>query len=506
MPGSAVASSDMGRPPKFDRRFMPHLILAGTAYAIFLVSMVAFGYSWRAFQVIHGAWYASFMLLTYFAFRSGLLRRLERVQGCKLALFLFAIVLMMHLPFFLNDPALSQDILRLEDRGRWMMDGQFPYRDFQPNKPPLYIWMVGLISLPFGPDQFVFRVVFSIMNASIPALMVLIGRDIDGRTRSRWPYSGAGMGFGFFAGAFVYAFCPVTILEVGLAGHFDPSVVILTLLAFWALAKDRFFTSGLLLGAGLSLKVYPLFALPIFFLSVPRWKDRIMFLVSFAIVPVASALPVLLVHPAGMIDYFRYQTVEWYSGVGIMSIIEYVLNRLDLPTSLGFVTMSGLLLVGGVYLFIRGTYERFTRRDVDFIFVIAALFAIYLVHFTFVILLTYTTGASGWAVGAIIMAIAIAELGIFIVVYMRWPPGRIEWGKVSLSSLIEMRIPLDRVPVLTSAVILLLLLVSAQFHPWYLLWIIPFLSWTSTFWSVPLLVLFGMVQSHAYYPVDVGRF
>ncbi|MDG6226036.1 MAG: hypothetical protein QCI82_11070, partial [Candidatus Thermoplasmatota archaeon] len=129
--------------------YVPFAISAGF-YLLFLFLMVAFGDSWRAYHLIHGAWYASFIALSYTAIRSGILQRLTDSKGRWAFLIIFIAALGLHIIFFVRDPALSQDILRLEERGRRLLDGQFPYRDFQPNKPPLYIWMVGAVSAIFG--------------------------------------------------------------------------------------------------------------------------------------------------------------------------------------------------------------------------------------------------------------------------------------------------------------------------------------------------------------------
>jgi len=499
-----------------DRRSFHHIILAGAIYLVSMVLMIAFGDGWRWYHLIHGSWTISFLALMYLIIRSGWMSGLSDRGRLIGAAAVALISLCLHLAFLLREPSLSQDILLLVRRGNMMLDGQFPYRDFQPNKPPLYIWMVGLISILFGPHQITFRIVFSAFDALIPAVMMLMSRDL--KVHAGWGKITDWLSlptFGLESGAFMYALCPIPLLEVGLAGHFDPSVVLVTLLSFWALTKRNVPTAGLLLGAGLSLKVYPIFIFPVMFLSIRSWADRAKFLLAFLIVPVVSSAPILLVHPEGIIGYFEYQTVSWYSGVGIRSIFEWMLGSLGLPEFIGFFMMSSLLIGGCAYIYLKGALGGLSRRDLDFISFFAAGFAFFLIHYSFIIMISLAArdfGGSVWkdisnlTTGIVLIIISYLELSLFVLIYIKWRHEKTGWGRIGIRKLLSSHIPLERTPLMISAVILLLLLASAQFHPWYLLWIIPFLSLSPPQWSWSLLLLFSLYQSSVYKPVDVGHF
>ena len=499
------ADRNEGGPASGRSGYIPLGISAGF-YLLFLFLMVAFGDSWRAYHLIHGAWYASFIALSYTAIRSGIFQRLTDSKGRWAFLFLFIAALALHIIFFVRDPALSQDILRLEERGRRLLDGQFPYRDFQPNKPPLYIWMVGTVSAIFGPYQLAFRAVFSVLNALIPVVMLSIGRMVGSPPDARLGGRSVLPGVGFTAGALLYALCPIPILEAGLAGHFDPAVVLVTLLSFRALLKGNSLLSGILLGAGMSLKIYPLFIAPIFLLSIKGLAGRGRFLLGACLVPILSSLPVVIVDPGAILGYFEYQTVGWYSGTGLRSMIEYVLSKAGLPVSFGFLIMTSLLLVGGLYIYSRGITGAIRRRDLDFVFALSSVFSIYLIHFTFVVILSRTYTAPGWLLAAVLISIPIAQFFAGLFIYTRWPASRGGKWSWDIRKLIGARIPMDMVPILSSSILILLLLASAQFHPWYLLWIIPFLAGCPPFWTWSMLLLFALYQSNVYLPLDVGGF
>jgi hypothetical protein len=60
------------------------------------------------------------------------------------------------------------------------------------------------------------------------------------------------------------------------------------------------------------------------------------------------------------------------------------------------------------------------------------------------------------------------------------------------------------VPFLISCVLLLVILTSAQFHPWYLSWVLPFaLASGVSRWSWTVLLFFASLQSNSYPPWEL---
>lgn len=405
---------------------------------------------------------------------------------------------------------MSQDILRLGRRGELLMDGNFPYRDFDVNKPPLYIWMVGLLSLPFGAEQIVFRTAFSIANALIPTVMFLIHRGsvIYDHGVKKGPFGISVPNINWMAAALGYSLCPITLIETGVGGHFDPVVVLTSVLAFLFLIRKRPTISALFLGMGFALKLYPAFLAPIFFLSIPGWKDRTKFVGAFFVIPVLASLPVLFVDPALIGEYLRYQFVNWYSGFSIRYLLEIITSSVSLSGKAAYYVMTAVLLLGTVYLLLRGLAGRIKRIDTS-------------VPFTLLLLLSFMGVALSSAfffrgartamdlVSAVVSGLySILLIGAGVYLFLHWRPiGKPEFQGLYPRSIFIRQIGMEWVPLLSSCILLLVVLTSAQFHPWYIAWILPFsMASGNTYWSWSTLLLLSSLQYNYYPPWEIGLF
>ena len=480
------------------------LILSSLIFISALIAMSLFGRGWLLFRLIHSIWYISYVATLFLFVNSVLSRKLWSLGALKLSILFFLIALVLHIPFLLQEPLLSQDIMRITIRGESILDGSVPYRDFDVNKPPLYIWMVGAISYLFGPTDTSFRVIFSITNSAIPVLLLWIGRCAPARGKryvSRLPE------ITWNSAAVAYMLWPVALLEVGLAGHFDPIVVALSLIGFGMFLRNRYVLSGLFLGAGMALKIYPLFIVPAVVLSMERWPDRFKHLGAFLAVPIIASIPILMVDPSLMFDYLVRQTGGWGSAMSVTYLLDAGSAFIGVPSLVPLLLMSLMMLVGGVYLNMRGLRDHIIVKDSVPAMVLAAVTALLMMGFSILLLKAGADGAVDWALGLISILISISFLLLSIIIFSRFrgksaPP----WSILEVKGVLRMHTPTSHLPLIISGVLLLLVLTSSQFHPWYLLWVMPFALTAHPSWSWFLITLFGVLQVNAYPPWELSYF
>ncbi|MEA3559662.1 MAG: glycosyltransferase 87 family protein [Candidatus Thermoplasmatota archaeon] len=484
-----------------------YIIILSVLFITALLTMAIPEVSWGAYKGIFALWFLIYIGLLYLIVGSDILARIERLDPMWIIVGLFLFSLILYLPFLLNGPSMSQDIMRLERRGELLMDGRFPYRDFDVNKPPLYIWMVGLISLPFGPDQLVFRTFFVVTSSLVPVIMYLIHRSQTEKKEAP-PEDPGGLiptGFNWFSASIGYMLCPILLLEIGSAGHFDPIVVLLTVLSYYFLIKKRPLFSGITLGMGLALKLYPMFIAPLFFLSYPRWKDRIIFTIGLIAPTLLSAIPLLLVDPSLVYEYIGYQFYGWSTGISIRGAIEGGLDQVGLPLDIAYFLMMGSLLFAILFFTIKGFFSKIRRLDISWILVMMLSFSLIGVLLSAVYLSEYDGGPLDMALGWSGLGFSILFSGLGLYIFSRW--GTSDHGSIGITDLKRVltgHIDPKRVPFLIVCILIVLILTSAQFHTWYIIWTIPFLLASGNpyfIWS--MLIIFSTFQINGYLPWDI---
>jgi hypothetical protein len=302
-----------------------------------------------------------------------------------------------------------------------------------------------------------------------------------------------------------YALCPIVILETALAGHYDPVVVLMTLAAYLCLLRDRSYFAGLFLGIGFSLKLYPMFIAPMFFLAVRPLKDRALLLTGFFTAPVIATLPVIVADPALVPVYMKYQFVNWYTGYSLRYALEWLFTTMSIPVKAAYYVVTAALGLGTLYYLSKGIFGHPNRFDaaplVLGMFVLASMG-------TGLSSLFLSAGAddiSEWAMGACGIIVSIALLVAGLSIYIHGNDNvrpSFEWS--CPKALIAATISRKSVPFLVSCVLLLVILTSAQFHPWYLAWVLPFAMASGVpQWAWSVLMSFSVLQSNAYPPWEL---
>jgi hypothetical protein len=453
-------------------------------FALTFLLSALFSGSWGYYQILSSISFILYLLTILSLFNSEPVA--DMIGKSWFVIPLFLVPLIIQLLLLCLDPSFSQDIMRLQFRGEAIVDGLSPYDDFEINKPPLYIWMVSAISYLLGPDEKSFRFVFVLFNSLIPPVMMLIGRqNVLGHACKGWKI-----------GAVAYGLWPVALMETGIAGHFDPVVSFTVVLSFLFLARRRYSLSGLLLGAGFALKMFPVFLAPFFFLNIKDWKQRGVFFLCFFFVPILSSLPFLLQNPSGIIDYLMYQSSGWGSSMSF----QFLLDLTGLAGNLIFIVAAVLLAAGLIFLIVAGLKGYHFHENI-FIAGMISLTMLPLIYFM-IILIAGTSGL-GLFLGMIpIMAsVSVILASILLISLSRKTKPR---NDATLKNLLKSSIPLDRVMVLSALSLILLLLVSAQFHPWYLIWVAPFTMASDPRIGWTFLLLSGPLHYNAYAPWDMG--
>lgn len=428
---------------------------------------------WGYYQLFFSINFIFFIALVFSISKTNL----EGQKWIMIPLFLVPFLLQLILLF--NDPSFSQDIMRLQFRGEAMSDGLEPYEQFEINKPPLYIWMVGIISYTLGTSQLLFRLLFIIFNSLIPVTMFIIGKTNSSRN---WKM-----------GAFAYALWPVALMETGIAGHFDPVVALAVLVSFLFLVKRNPFVSGIFLGAGFALKIFPIFIAPFFFFSLEGIKKRSFFISGFISIPVISALPFLIGNPSGLTDYLLYQSSGWGSSMSF----QFLMDMTPIPRFLIFILFTSILAIGMLFLIYAGLYNKNNRSGIFLISLI--LLSIIPAGYYLLILIA---GASGinLIIGVLPVIITSVLIAISFIPIIRL---KNYINKKEIKNWLKAAIPFDRVAELSALSLILLLLTSAQFHPWYLLWTAPF-AFSSARLAWSFILVSGPLHFNSYPPWEMG--
>lgn len=463
----------------------PFLILISVLYLFTFFLSAYFSNRWGYYQFFFSINFILYLGLVLSLSRSEITADLLKKRWSLIPLFLIPFILQLFLLMF--EPSFSQDIMRLQFRGEALMDGLVPYEEFEINKPPLYIWMVSLISHILGPDQLSFRLVFIIFNSLIPPIMWSIGKL---RTS---PIPGIGWGLG----AAAYALWPVALIETGIAGHFDPVVATLVLLSFLFLSKSSNLISGIFLGAGFALKMFPIILTPFFFFTIKKWKGRSMFFLGFFIVPVLSALPFIIRDPSGIVGYLIYQSSGWGSSNSFQYILDLLFKEMGLMEGFSFLLATLLLIIGTILLISRGM-----GKHTHIIMITLSILSIIPLGYFLSILLIGSKGPS-LIIGIIPITLTISSMTICILIWTRKKENNIP-NFFRIKEIMSWSMDSKNLTNLSALALILLLLTSAQFHPWYLIWIAPFAIAASPRIGWTFLIMSGPLHFNSYPPWDMG--
>ncbi|MBD2080983.1 glycosyltransferase family 87 protein [Leptolyngbya sp. FACHB-17] len=220
-----------------------------------------------------------------------------------------------------------------------LLKGQFPYTDFNFEYPPLALLPIALPQLPsvVQPLNFTaYAILLFIQNAFFSHLIaVVLSRII-----AAWQTKKAAIRtISFYAALIVpnliVVFC-----------RYDIFAALLTVIAFWAVLKQRPTQAGIWLGLGIAAKLYPVALIPIFsiyYFTKRQYQASAKFLLGNILTVAVIFLPFAL---AAQEKFFSFLTYHRQRGLHIETLPGGILLLLS---KFGFIDASFELNYGAFH-------------------------------------------------------------------------------------------------------------------------------------------------------------
>lgn len=387
---------------------------------------------------------------------TALFRRLSAVDGLRLSLIVFGVAIAWRYLMLFQEEILTNDIVSFIARGQAFLAGEAPYTEtFHVNKPPGYLYLAAGMGATVGPSLVATRSIMALVDTLVAVTVFWIGEDRFGRS------------FGLMAGL-LYAINPISAVTIGISGHYDPWVVMFAMGGVWLMLRDRRVGAAFLLGVGFALKLYPIVLLPWVLLAERSWPKRVGLAAVFAIPMAVAWVPILLQNPEAISYYVDYQG-GWEPKGGIAYGLALIMG---IETTSGTAGTLARAVEVAFYAILVAMFLDWVRRRqrspddhlLDWFRVVTlgflALYSTVLIGGVIEYELDLGMGTTGTAAILAIAFIVPAGAGI-LWTWTRWLPGDHGFEKD------------DHVIMLAALSINLLLLSSAQYNPWYLLWLLP---------------------------------
>lgn len=422
--------------------------IALSIYAFFLILLAGIGFYILFYIVL----LISFLALVMHIDKLETFKIVDTLNLKKKMVLIFIIALLTRLVMLVQDQIITDDILNYVLRGDWMLDGRIPYVDFDGgSKPPLHNLVLLMVSGAFGAGEVQFRVVFSIIDAMIAVLILFLSEKNRG---SRF----------LLSAALLYALCPINVITIGLSGHYDPVPVLAVVISTIFIISRRHRLSSLFLGLGLALKVFGAVLLPYYLWKTKLLKERVLYVILFAIPMGLSLLGLYILSPDGPGSYFS-ETSGWGGWWSFTHLFS---------TAIGSDWLGGLkvswMIMGFFLLLILVMYVSIWRKKDEeermtllwyevVVFISAAYLGLMILD--------------GWAQAppgtdlAPSLAVFIGYAIVLSLVLIRYRetifPKKLSGGRT------------ERILIITSLAIILFCFGLPNYAPWYIIWFLPFL-------------------------------
>ena len=304
----------MDESPKTNNPIPPLAIFGIVLYLFCYVSVMIWGY-----YLVNGiAMTISFLIVYYY-----LDLILEKITFLKNAnyrqqiYFLFFFSLILRFGWLVQDQIITKDIEFYVERSQALVDGQKPYIERADiNKPPLfalYIWIIGfstdVVNGILSTDityYTSFRVISSIGDSLVVLGIFWIAYEHYSKEHAQYA-------------AMTYAIFPIAIETSGLSGHYDPFVILCTLVPLkllWPEEKSQrldsiYLLSGFFIGLGIALKFYQVVMIPFFLFIIYSWRGRLLFSAGLPIASLLSYGILEMRYPGALKVYREYQGGTW---------------------------------------------------------------------------------------------------------------------------------------------------------------------------------------------------
>lgn len=265
------------------------MVVSAAANLLLAVALSVFGNQMYPFFIILYVWIA-----VYVFFIATLIRRESTSENPLIRkeihlICAVALTILIRSIFIGMTHHISLDALWYVDFGKFMQMGVIPYFGFYFPYPPVFAYFIYIIAGFFSGVEG-FRLFAIMMDA---AILVVLWKLVHQEVGPKWASTAA----------IAYAFLPISVIESGWNGHFEPLANLLLLLALWFLLQKKYYGSGVLLGLATATKIYPIVVFPILFAYIKGWKNRIVFTISTLVAGALTFAPLILISwiysPAG---------------------------------------------------------------------------------------------------------------------------------------------------------------------------------------------------------------
>ncbi len=436
------------------RTVPPRLTYAMLAILITLLVLMAL---WEYLTSLYLLAIVAWLVLAGGLLATDIPKRLLAMEPIKLLLVLFLGALALRFMMLLQGEVITRDIEMFVERGELYLDGAVPYTsDFGINKPPAYLYLAGGMTAAVGPWDVGFRALMGMVDALVAIMLYMMARERFS------PEAGVMAGV-------LYAVNPISAVSVGISGHYDPVVVLFAMGGIWLAMRGRRGWASLSLGVGFALKLYPAVLIPWVLLEERTWRRRVLLATIFALPMVLSWLPVLSANPDALSHYVTWQG-DWIPKKGIAWGIAMALGWTR--ESVGAGNLASIVMYGFlgllVVMFLDWVRRRQRAPDVHlldwFKVATAGFYLLYGCIFVGSVMdYRFDLGLDPLLLGAVV-AIAYFPAGAFALwwLWRRWLVPAPSFGSSN-----------ERTVMLMALSVTFLLLSSAQYNPWYLLWLLP---------------------------------
>ncbi|MBD3158888.1 MAG: DUF2029 domain-containing protein, partial [Candidatus Lokiarchaeota archaeon] len=378
-----------------------------------------------------------------------------RLSKFQYILIVAALTAALRLAFLGSNISISLDPLWYLDFGKFMMQGKMPYADFYFPYPPVFAYFIYPIASLY-PSVDAFRVLATIFDVAIVAVLWTLST----RKPQKSPLDLAPL---------AYALFPLSIIESGVNGHFEPISNLFLLLAIIFVLDSRQKSGGVMLGLSVATKVYAAFLLPLLLPLMKDWRERLEFVLSAGITGILTFIPFTI--PV----WLRGDIIFPGTSVPGTAHSGFLGGLLDaIPTSstfgLGLTIIAAIVILVLCSVFLRYVLRRITIREA-FGYDVATLLLGALFLFMAVIATAYPFTRMSlmvfWRYPADIGVVRgiLTVLGAILILGTAWKRWRNDPDRdLSLRQAIML---------ISIVVLVLVTLFTDVFYGWYLLWCMP---------------------------------
>lgn len=429
------------------------VFISASALSVFCIR--SYGYLLYPFYIVLYLWLVVYILLFSVLVHWQRNTAKPLLSSLQSMLPLFFGTVLVRLLFLGTDQVISLDPLWYLDFGKFMAMGSLPYLDFYFPYPPIFAYVIYPIALLF-PSPDAFRILASILDGLI---VIVLFKIVSHLADARWAS----------VVAFAYAFLPLSIIESGWNGHFEPLANFFMLVAILLMMKKHYRLASVSAVLGAAVKIYPIFVLPVILLQAPKLRERAVSTVLAIAAGILSFAPVLILDALRSHSSLPAASSQGGSFSGIIGgVLEALLNVGSVYSYTGIFVVV-FVCIGTIFIILSANGERRMPYTGDFRrggFVLGAIFiATGLIAgvFPFTSMTNQFNWQFPWDI-AMIRGLTTCIWGVVVVI--------IVYKTKAIYSSFHGHAPVLAV-FLTAIVVLLSAFMRVVFFGWYLLWSLP---------------------------------